>query len=51
MIAPILVGSVIDRNGFDAAFATVGGVLFTAAAVAAVLTAAKHADAHWGDDR
>lgn len=46
MIAPILVGSIIDRHGFDAAFATVGGLLLAAAAVAAVLTGTRRNVAH-----
>jgi predicted MFS family arabinose efflux permease len=42
MIAPILVGSVIDRAGFHAAITVVALVLATAAGAGAVLTTARH---------
>ncbi len=41
MTAPILVGLMIDRFGFEVAFAVTAGVLLAAAGVAAALTAAK----------
>ncbi len=41
MIAPILVGFVIDHRGFDAAFAVSVGVLLAAAGLAAAFTASR----------
>ena len=41
MIAPILVGFVIDHRGFDAAFVVSVGVLLAAAGLAAVFTASR----------
>jgi predicted MFS family arabinose efflux permease len=41
MIAPILVGFVIDHRGFDAAFVLSVGILLAAAGLAALLTTSK----------
>ena len=41
MIAPILVGFVIDHRGFDAAFVVSVGILLAAAGLAALLTTSK----------
>ncbi|MDR7522086.1 MAG: MFS transporter [Armatimonadota bacterium] len=45
MTAPILVGIVIDRYGFDAAIVTVAALLFAAAAAAAALIRSSRHDA------
>jgi predicted MFS family arabinose efflux permease len=41
MIAPVLVGFVIDHRGFDAAFVVSVGILLAAAGLAALLTTSK----------